>query len=59
METEEKIKQLEAVSELLHTEGHERVYDSSEAQVFWDARMFTDRCIRRIKLHAAKAEKIL
>lgn len=52
MKTEEKIKLLDAVCELLHTEGHERVYDSSEAQVFWDARMFIDRCIRRIRLHA-------
>jgi hypothetical protein len=59
MKTEEKIELLEAVSELLHTEGHESVYDSSEATVFWDARTFLDRCIRRIRLHATGSEKKL
>lgn len=57
MKTEEKIKLLDAASELLHIEGHETVYDGSEATVFWDARTFLDRCIRRIRLHATGSEK--
>ena len=57
MKTEEKIELLEAVCELLHTEGHEKVYDGSEAQIFWDARTFVMRCISRIRVHAPESEK--
>lgn len=57
MKTKEKIEMLKAACELLHTEGHETVYDSSESTIFWDARTFIIRSISRIKTNAEPHRK--